>query len=61
MPFFNSFFRSVIKGTIPRFCTGKKQDIWHNSLYVTQEREGPRPLKNGFLFTVGTIPDKTKL
>ena len=37
MSFF-SYFHSVNKGTIPRFITGKKLDIWDNSLYYSYEQ-----------------------
>ena len=30
----NSYFDSVNIGVIPRFVTGKKLDIWNNSLYM---------------------------
>ena len=35
MPLFQiSYFQSVNQGTIPRFITGTKLNIWENSLYI---------------------------
>ena len=31
----NIYFHSVNIGTMPQFITGKKLDIWDNSLYIT--------------------------
>ena len=36
MPLQKSYFNSVNIGAIPRFITGKKLDIWDNSLHIKE-------------------------